>query len=759
MILSVKCNHWSEPREGEAYFQYIVADFKNSIMKQISRNLGFQLAVAFVLLTFNVFTALAGEGMWLPLLLKSLNEAEMKSMGMKMSAEDIYSVNKGSLKDAVVHFGGFCTGELISDEGLLLTNHHCGYSAIQFHSTLENNYLQKGYWAKNKSDELPTPDLYATFIVRIEDVSTQVFAGIKEEMTVAEKQSVIDRNLNTVKQSAQKESWQDVFIRSFFEGNQYFLFVTETYNDVRYVGSPPESIGKFGADTDNWVWPRHTGDFSLFRIYAGPDNKPAAYSPDNKPLKPKHFFPVSLDGIDEGDFTLVFGFPGRTNQYVPSFTIEQTIDIIDPVRIGVRDISLGIMDKHMRKDEDSRLAYAAKYAGLANSWKKWIGEVQGLKSKNAVKVKEKQEAEFKAALKKNKSLDEEYGNILPELKTVYQSLDSIIGDRILMGEVLGGSNVELFFFAGHADRLVKAYAEKGEAGYNELSKQYTTTLPGVYKNYRKNVDEELFAALTEHLSKNLSQTYKPDFLQSRKVSEDYIKWANEIYQNSILPNQEQFLAAIEKGGESFSKTITEDKGYMVYATLKQVLDTRISPKFNDLNKKVQPLQSDYVKALMETYPDKRFWPDANSTLRVSYGQVEPYAPRDGMNYKTQTYLDGIMEKYKPGDYEFDVDPKLIELYQNKDYGQYGEDGKLPVCFIASNHTTGGNSGSPAIDAYGNLIGINFDRVWEGTMSDLYYDKSICRNIMVDIRYVLFVIDKFAGAGHLVKEMKIVHPKK
>jgi len=727
-------------------------------MNRYIRKSFLQATLALLILAIQVLPVIAGEGMWLPLLLKALNEAEMKSMGMKMSADDIYSVNKGSLKDAVVHFGGFCTGELVSDEGLLFTNHHCGFDAIQGHSTLEKNYIKDGFWAKDKSEELPTPGLFATFIVRIEDVTSQVMEGLSEEMTASERQTIIDRNLNTQKQNAKKETWQDVLIRSFFEGNQYYLFITETYNDVRYVGSPPESIGKFGADTDNWVWPRHTGDFSVFRIYAGPDNKPAEFSPENKPLKPRHFFPISLDGIDEGDFTLVFGFPGRTNQYIPSFGVAQTADIIDPARIGVRDISLGIMDKHMRADADIRLAYASKYAGLANSWKKWIGEVQGLNGKDAVEVKEKQEAAFMEELSKNKKLNSAYGHVLPELKMVYANLDTVIRNRVLLGEVMGGSNVELFYLTSYADRLVKSFAEKGEAGFQELSAQYLPALEEFFRDYRKSVDEELFASLTSHLARTLDKAYMPDVLTTAYQSGTNDTWAHDVFMNTLLTDKTQFTEAIQKGGESFSKAMAEDQAYQVYLNMKKVMDEKLSPVFNDLNKKIQVLQRDYVKALMETYPDKRFWPDANSTLRVSYGQVEPYAPKDGMSYKTQTYLDGVMEKYIPGDYEFDVDPRLIELYKNKDYGKYGENGKMPVCFIASNHTTGGNSGSPAIDAYGNLIGINFDRVWEGTMSDLYYDKSICRNIMVDIRYVLFVIDKFAGAGYLLKEMKIVHPK-
>lgn len=717
-----------------------------------------RISGVFFVLIASVFSAIAGEGMWLPLLLKSLNEAEMKSMGMKMNAEDIYSINQGSLKDAVVHFGGFCTGELISDQGLLLTNHHCGYDAIQAHSTLEKNYIKNGYWAGNKSEELPNPGLFATFIIRVDDVTSQAMTGVDAGMEPAKKQAAIDLNLNLAKQNAARESWQEVFTRSFFEGNQYFLFVTETYRDVRYVGSPPESIGKFGADTDNWVWPRHTGDFSVFRIYAGPDNKPAEYSPENKPLKPRHFFPVSLDGIEEGDFTLVFGFPGRTNQYLPSFAVEQTAAIIDPARIGVRDISLGIMDKRMRADEDVRLAYSAKYASLSNSWKKWIGEILGLKSKNAVKVKEEQEANFTALIQKNKELQNAYGHLLPDMQILYQDLDPIIKNRTILGEVIGGSNVEIFLLAAFADRLVRAYRENGDSGYAKMESRTLAELDNFYREYRVDVDMELFSALTAHLEKNLSDEFRDGALTSKPAHLSYDAWTQEVYKSTLLIDQQLFSGAIKQGGATFSKAMETDQAYQAFIGMKKVMDEKLSTAYNNLSTKIQPLQKDYVTALMTAYPDRRFWPDANSTMRVSYGQVEPYAPRDGMSYKTQTYLDGIMEKYKPGDYEFDVHPKLIELYEKKDYGPYGENGKMPVCFIASNHTTGGNSGSPAIDAHGNLIGINFDRVWEGTMSDLYYDKSICRNIMVDVRYVLFVIDKFAGARHLIREMKIVHPK-
>lgn len=710
-------------------------------------------AALLILFVLHSLFSYAGEGMWLPFLLKALNEAEMKSMGMKMSAEDIYSVNRGSLKDAVVHFGGFCTAEVISDQGLILTNHHCGYNAIQSHSTLEKNYLTDGFWASRMSEEKPNPGLFATFIVRIEDVTENILNGVTEDMDAKARQSVIDINIGIASNAVEKETWQDVSIRPFFEGNHYYLFVTETYRDVRFVGAPPESIGKFGADTDNWVWPRHTGDFSLFRIYAGPDNRPAEYSPDNRPLKPRHFFPISLDGIDEGDFTLIFGFPGRTNQYLPSYAVDQIANTIDPARVGVRDISLGIMDKHMRQSEDARLALASKFAGLSNSWKKWIGEAQGLKSSGAVQKKMMQEKIFMEDLQKNKPLCNDYGDVLPALKTLYVEIEPYAYNRTILAEVIGGSNIELFRLTQYADRLIAAYKQNGAQGYNQISDRYLPVLDEFYKDFRHEIDKEVFTELMKHLNAKLASEYLPAIAKGNAE-----KLADDVYNGSIWVSKEKFYEAIRGGGGHLDTLLSTDKGYQLFIQLKKVMDEKLSPQYNALNDKIQVNLKDYMTALMEVYPDRRFWPDANNTMRVTYGQVESYEPRDAVRYETQTYLEGVMEKYQPGDYEFDVHPRLIELYEKKDYGLYGDNGKMPVCFIASNHTTGGNSGSPAIDAYGNLIGINFDRVWEGTMSDLYYDRSICRNIMVDVRYILFVIDKFAGASHLINEMRLVHPK-
>lgn len=713
-----------------------------------------------VLVIFLAGLVHAGEGMWLPLLLKSLNEAEMKSMGMKMSAEDIYSVNKGSLKDAVVHFGGFCTGEVISDQGLLLTNHHCGYDAIQSHSTLEKNYLRDGFWAESHQDEIPTPGLFATFIVRIEDVTSAMLSGVTTGMDAKSRQTTIERNMDAVRKAATREAWQDVLVRSFFEGNQYYLFITETYTDVRYVGSPPESIGKFGADTDNWVWPRHTGDFSLFRIYAGPNNRPADYSPENIPFRPRHFFPISLDGVAEGDFTLVFGFPGRTQQYLPSFAVQQLIDEVDPARIGVRNISLGIMDKYMREDPSTKLALASKYASLANAWKKWIGELQGLKSKHAVDQKRAQEAAFTDIIRRDNALQMKYGELLETLQKLYADMNPVIRDRTILAEVLGGSNIEFFRAAAYADRLVKAYAENGDKGFAETGEKVMPLLTDFYKDFRPQVDHEVLSVLLSHVRQQLASGNLPGILAQLPDDDPNAcrLLADNVFTSSALTSLEKMQPLVSGAGADFANAMRNDPGYQLYLNLKKPLDEILTPAFSGLNGRIGEAQQQYMTALMTAYPDKRFWPDANSTLRVAYGQVEGYAPRDGVEYKTKTYLDGIMEKYVPGDYEFDVHPKLRDLYQSRDFGPYAENGKLPVCFIASNHTTGGNSGSPAIDAYGNLIGINFDRVWEGTMSDIFYDRSICRNIMVDARYILFVIDKFAGAGHLLREMKLVHPK-
>jgi hypothetical protein len=718
---------------------------------KILKNILFTL----ILSSFSV-VSFAGEGMWLPLLLKALNEGEMQTMGMKLSAEDIYSVNQSSLKDAIVHFGGFCTSEIISSEGLLLTNHHCGYGQIQSHSSIDNNMLKNGFWAKTKNDELANPGLFARFIDRIDDVSETMLAGVTDNMSAKERQSIIDKNQEALRATYNLESYQDVMIRPFYNGNQYFAFITTTYNDVRLVGAPPESIGKFGSDTDNWVWPRHTGDFSLFRIYAGPDNKPAEYSADNVPYNPKHFLPISLDGVEEDDFTLVFGFPGRTNQYLPGVAVEQTMNTLNPAKIKIRDTALKIIDKSMREDEQIRIQYASKFARVANYWKKWIGENQGLKSTDALGRKANFEADFVKSSKNGNAKA-----LLTSFNNAYKDIEEVALTRDYYSEI-ATRNIELLNMQRAIRTLVSRYDENGEEGYNALIGRINGYLDGFYKDYQPKIDQEVFAQLTALYAADVKPEYVPKTLKTSlgRGPNAYSALADKIYLHSIFTSHEKVKDVLKlPAGQAVSK-IKRDPAYLLGVEWESLYNEKIATPYGKQKNNIDSLQRVYMKSIMEAFPDRRFFPDANSTMRVSYGQVKGYKPKDAVCYTPVTYLDGVVAKYVPGDYEFDVSDKLLELYESKDYGQYADtNGKVPVCFIGSNHTTGGNSGSPAIDAHGNLIGLNFDRVWEGTMSDINYDPSICRNIMVDARYILFIIDKYAGASHLIDEMKLVHPKK
>lgn len=698
-------------------------------------------------------TVFAGEGMWLPQLLKLLNEDEMKSLGMKISAEDIYSVNQGSLKDAIAHFGGFCTSEVISSNGLLLTNHHCGYGQIQSHSTLEDNILKDGFWAASYAEEKPNPGLFAKFIVRIDDVTEAALAGVEDGISTSQRQSIIDINLNQIKQGYDLGPFEEVVIRPFYEGNQYYAFKTVTYNDVRLVGTPPESIGKFGADTDNWVFPRHTGDFALFRIYAGPNNEPAEYAPENKPYNPKHYLPISLDGIEEGDFTMVFGFPGTTDQYLPSVAIEQTINTLNPAKIEIRERALDIIDSYMREDEQIRLQYASKFARVANYWKKWIGESQGLVATNAVKKKQAYEEQF---LMKS---DKKYHGIFDEFETYYNAAEPYAHARDFYNEV-ALRNIEVLSLMRYARNLVSRYEENGTQGYEDYKSRLLPYLEGFYADLNINIDQQVFGELTSFYAESLDKQYIPTELDIMLSQKDGVEVAEHYYGSSLFNNLDEIKSTMNMNPEQAVEKIKNDPLYRLGEAWHDIYVERISTPYNQEATKIDSLQRIYMKAQMETFKDKRFWPDANSTMRVTYGQVRGYEPRDAVYYNSKSYTKGIREKYVEGDYEFDVPEKLLELIDEQDFGQYkDETGDVPVCFIGTNHTTGGNSGSPAIDAYGNLVGLNFDRVWEGTMSDLNYDASICRNIMVDARYILFIVDKFAGAEHLIEEMKLVRPKR
>jgi len=675
-------------------------------------------------------------GMWIPSLLQGMNEQEMQSLGSKLSASDIYDINSSSLKDAIGHFNGGCTSEVISPKGLILTNHHCGFSQIQSHSSLKNDYLKDGFWAMNLDEELPNNGLYVEFIVRIEDVTDKVLDGIGEGSTEKEKQSMIDGNSNAVRKATLIEPWQRTNIKAFFKGNQYFLFVTERFEDIRLVGAPPSSIGKFGSDTDNWVWPRHTGDFSMFRIYADKNNLPAKYSEDNVPYTPKHFLPISLDGVAAGDFTMVFGFPGRTNEYLPAIAVEQITQKVNPSNIAIREAALKVMDGFMKKDDKIRIQYASKQARIANYWKKWIGENQGIAKSNAIAKKRAFEKEFTKKLK-SKKLKEQYGHILTDFEKLYEDFEKVNVKRSNFLEIFLRNN-ELMQAMFRLTQLENA-ASKSEEAFNKSKMSVISRLKSVHKNYNASVDKGVFNAIM------------PMYTSKTDAS---------IYDTTNFINLDSALVMLEGDSKEVLTKLNTDPAYIYAKPFIIEFYTKIEPEFQRINTEINAVQKQYMTALMEVMPNKRYYPDANSTLRVTYGQVRGYQPRDAVYYNPVSYLDGVIEKYIPGDYEFEVPKKLLELYKSKDYGKYADaNGKLPICFLGTNHTTGGNSGSPAIDAHGNLIGLNFDRVWEGTMSDYNYDADICRNIMVDIRYVLFIVDKYAGAKNLIKEMTLVHPKK
>jgi hypothetical protein len=693
----------------------------------------FKILLLFISLSLNAQQG----GMWIPSLLEGMNEDEMQALGSKLTAKDIYDINNSSLKDAIGHFNGGCTSEVISNQGLILTNHHCGFSQIQSHSSLKNDYLKDGFWAMNFKEELPNKGLFVQFIVRIDEVTTAVLNGVHETMSEREKQSLIDKNSAAVQKATKKEAWQETKVKAFFKGNQYFLFVTETFRDIRLVGAPPTSIGKFGSDTDNWVFPRHTGDFSLFRIYADKNNRPAAYAEENVPFTPKHFLPVSLDGVSEGDFTMVFGFPGRTNEYLPAVAVAQITEKVNPTNIKIREEALKVIDAAMKRDDKIRIQYASKQARIANYWKKWIGENQGIAKSNAVAKKKTFEAEFVNAVNA-KGMQAEYASILPSFEQAYTNFEPLTIKRSNFLEVfLRNSELMQMMFRAYQMET----GSKDDESFEKARASYQNRIRGVFKNYNATVDKDIFSAIMP--------------LYDKKFDVD----DSSIYTNTSFSNLKSSEKLLKGKRQNVLKALNEDAAYRFAKPYIEEFYNQIDPSYWQVNDQIAALQKRYMKALMDVLPSARYYPDANSTLRITYGQVKGYAPRDAVYYNPVSYLDGVIEKYVPGDYEFDVPQRLIDLYKAKDFGPYADaNGKVPVCFLGTNHTTGGNSGSPAIDAHGNLIGLNFDRVWEGTMSDMNYDPEICRNIMVDTRYVLFIIDKYAGAKHLINEMKLVHPK-
>ena len=705
------------------------------------------------LLFICTFSLSAKEGMWVPILLEKYNLAEMQQMGFKLTAEDIYDVNNASMKDAVVLFGRGCTGELISDEGLIITNYHCGYGNIQSHSSVEHDYLTNGFWAMNKNEELSNPGLTVSFLESMEDVTDRVLKGT-ENLTGKELEKKIDENSKEIEKEATQDGKYSSSVKPLFYGNQYFLYVYKIYRDIRLVGAPPSAIGKFGGDTDNWMWPRHTGDFSLFRIYADKNNEPADYSPDNVPFKPKKFFPVSMKGIQPGDFTMVFGNPGTTMEYWPHQAVDITMNQRDPDRILLRDTKLDIIGRDMEKDPKVRIQYSAKYQSISNSWKKWQGEIKGLQRLNAVDKKLAYEEEFKNWALANGTWNTTYKTVFDNFEKDYAEYAHFIKASDYYSEVVT-RGIELLGQASKLNDLMEAVQKNDAEKLGKHRKDLSRSFEGFYKNYNQPTDEQLFVQLLPMLRDGLSSEFIPAEVAATLAKYNKEQLLEKVYRSSILADTTRLYELLEKGSEKQVLKLEKDPLVSMFNAFDELNKSIISPKVRELNNRIDENMKVYMAGLMEMKKNQAFYPDANLTLRVAYGKVEGYEPVDGVEYKYYTTLSGIMEKDDPSIYDYDVPDRLKELYRAKDFGQYEVNGDVPVAFTASNHTTGGNSGSPVVNGNGELIGVNFDRCWEGTMSDIMYDPKVCRNISLDIRYALFIIDKFAGAGYLLDEMDIV----
>lgn len=695
----------------------------------------------FICLFFNGF---ADEGMWIPLLL-GRNETDMQSKGLALSAEDIYSINKNSLKDAVVMFGGGCTGEIVSDQGLLFTNHHCGFGQIQAHSSLENDYLTNGFWASSFDQELPCPGLSVTFLVKMEDVTTLILGGLPKDISEKERIDSINTRSKRLAEANEKDTHYKVRIAPFYCGNQYYMFVNEVFSDVRLVGAPPSNIGKFGGDTDNWVWPRHTGDFSVFRIYADSSNMPAEYNKENKPYKPRQFFPISLKGLSENDFTFVFGYPGRTQEYISSYAVKHITEVENPMRIEARTLRLNVIKDAMNQSPLNRIKYAAKAASIANGWKKWIGESKGLTRLQTISKKEAFEKEFTAWTQTTQG--QEYKGVLQGLKKAYQELYPYSVMNILFSEV--GNAPEIIKTAYSFRALTDTGKSKrlSDSTWKTLVAKLDKQIESFYKDYDPKVDEAIFKTLNTMNVEEISLT--PDLYTSKN-----------LYAQSIFTSKEKVQSLLQTPYTrrmNLVKEVEKDIAYKYACLLYGQYTNQVKPALKRIQIQIDSLQRLYMQGQMQMLEktDKVFYPDANFTLRVSYGKVAGFSPADAVKYSAFTTIEGIMEKENPNIYDYVVEKRLKDLYKAKDYGRYADSlGRLPVAFIATNHTTGGNSGSPVLNAKGELIGLNFDRNWEGTMSDIQYDPSQCRNITLDIRYCLFIIDKFAGAERLINELKI-----
>ena len=710
------------------------------------------LSILVILVTFSASQARADEGMWLLPLIEKLNIGTMTEMGLKLTAEDIYSINQASLKDAIVIFGGGCTGEIVSPEGLLLTNHHCGYGAIQRLSSVENDYLNNGFWAMSREEELPSQGLSVTFLVRIEDVSERVLSKTSADMTEAARREAVMAESSAITAEATKETQYNARVQPFYSGNQYFLLVYEVYSDVRLVGTPPNSIGKFGHDTDNWMWPRHTGDFSVFRVYMSPDGKPAQYSKENVPLKPKHYLPVSIKNLQKDDFTMVMGYPGGTTRYMTSYEVDEAMKITNTNRIKIRGIRQEIWMKDMMADPKVNIQYASKYSGSSNYWKFSIGQNEGLNRLRTADKKAAFEAEFMKWVKADPERTAKYGNALSLIENAVKGRAEKFNAQQYINEVFR-SSTEMISLAGQMTVLEEALAAKDAERTNGMIDRLKRSIDNFYSNYNMPTDVKSTKAMIRLYRDDIDPKFRPDFyaLIDKKFKGNVDAFVDDIFARSIFTSPGKLNAFLASPS---LKVLQKDPAFIVAKSVNEVRST-LQKDLEGFNADLSKGQRTYLAGVMEYVPGKTEYPDANSTMRLSYGTVQDYYPYDAVHYNWFTTLDGVVQKHKPGDYEFDLPQRLIDLNNRKEYGRYAAaEGHLPVCFITNNDITGGNSGSPVINGNGELIGLAFDGNWEAMTGDIAFEPDFQRTICVDIRYVLWVIDIYSGAGHLLKEMDI-----